>query len=100
MRRIEEKRMPSVQKFKSWDGKRSFGQEYLEDIISSENDLKTIKLEIPNKRKNRTLRHRPSVYAPWGGKRSQEVASENPNDNPRLQPASFIVRKVFFPWGG
>lgn len=100
MRKMEERRMPLVQKFESWGGKRSLNEIEPENLnLSSEHFMETISSRIPKKRSNRALRHR-STFQPWGGKRSRETAPKNPNGTARMQPTSYFVRKVFFPWGG
>ena len=100
MRKVEERRMPLIQKFESWGGKRSVNQVEPENLeLSSGNLMETIRSRIPKKRSNRALKHR-SNFQPWGGKRSRENVPENPNGTVRMQPASYFVRKVFFPWGG
>lgn len=99
LRKVEERRVPLVQKFGSWGGKRFASQEEGENLNLSRDDFfQSLKSRIPKKRYNRALKKRE--FQPWGGKRSPETIPDNPNDTERRPPASFFVRKVFFPWGG
>ncbi|XP_051161529.1 uncharacterized protein LOC127281710 isoform X2 [Leptopilina boulardi] len=94
--KIDEKR---AQKFGSWGGKRFANQQDGENLhLADEDFFESLKSRLPKKRANRALRKRE--FQPWGGKRSPETIPENPNDTERRPPASFFVRKVFFPWGG
>ncbi|XP_051161539.1 uncharacterized protein LOC127281710 isoform X3 [Leptopilina boulardi] len=88
-----------AQKFGSWGGKRFANQQDGENLhLADEDFFESLKSRLPKKRANRALRKRE--FQPWGGKRSPETIPENPNDTERRPPASFFVRKVFFPWGG